>query len=122
MEDDVFGPLQGFEGAENQILPALAENLDRNIVGNPVLLDQAPTEVEFDLGGGGKADFDLLEPDPHQHVEELELLFHAHGNREGLIAVAKIDAAPDRGGVDGLGGPLAIRKIDLRKGPVFGNG
>jgi hypothetical protein len=66
-------------------------------VGMRLLLDQAAREVEFDLGGRGEADLDLLEADAHEQLEELDLLLDAHRLGEGLVAVAQVDAAPDRG-------------------------
>jgi len=59
-------------------LAALTENLDRNVVRDPLLLDEATAEIEFDLGGAGETDFDFLEPDPDEHLEVFELLLDAH--------------------------------------------
>jgi hypothetical protein len=44
----------------------------------------------------GKADLDFLEADFHEQLEILEFLLDAHGLGEGLVAVAEIDAAPER--------------------------
>ena len=117
-----FAPLQRLEGAGDQVLAALAEDLDRDVVRDPVLLDQAPGEIELDLGGRREADLDLLEADPHQHLEELDLLLDAHRLGEGLVAVAKVDAAPDRGAGEGPVGPLAVGQGDGREGDVLGDG
>ena len=86
----------------------MAQDLDRDILGDAVLFDQAATEIELDLGGGRKADLDLFEANTQEHVEILELLFDAHGLGEGLIAIAEIDAAPDRSLGERAVGPLAI--------------
>ena len=86
----------------------MAEDLDRDTVGDAVLVDEAPDEVELDLRSRGETDLDFLEPDFYEHLEIFEFLLDAHGLSEGLIAVAEIDAAPH--GCLGLraAGPLAI--------------
>ena len=88
MEDDVARPAEGFHGARDQVFPALTQHLDRDIIGNPVFVDQTADEVEFDLGSGRKSDFDLLEADPDEHVEVLDFLIDIHRDGERLIAVA----------------------------------
>jgi hypothetical protein len=101
--------VQRFEGSGDQVFPALAEDLDGDIAGDPVFLDQAAGEIKFDLGGGGKSDLDLLESDPDQKVKKLQLFLDAHRLGEGLISVPEVDAAPDRGSLDCSVGPLSIR-------------
>jgi len=101
---------------------ALAQDLDRDVAGDPVLLDQAPREVELDLGGRGEPDLDLLEANPHEQLKELDLLLDAHRLGEGLVAVAKVDAAPDRGAAERPAGPLAAGEVDGREGRVLGDG
>ena len=44
--------------------------------------------------GGREADFDLLEANFDQHLEEFQLFLEAHGDDKGLIAVAQVHAAP----------------------------
>src|SRR5690606_5056189 len=85
VEDDVLRALERFAGADNHVLPALAKDLDGDIIGNAVFLDQAAAEIELDLRRGRETDFDLLEADLHQHVEELELLGHVHRLGQGLV-------------------------------------
>src|SRR5690606_19687923 len=122
VEDDVLGAVQGLKRAGDQVLAALAEDLDGDVVRDAVFLNEAAAEIELDLRGGREADLDFLEADGDQHREVFELFLDVHGLGEGLVAVAKIDAAPDRGAFVHAVGPLAIREIYRGKGAVFGGG
>jgi hypothetical protein len=53
--------LHALVGALDQLLAALHEHLDGDVVGDAVLLDQLAHEVEVGLAGRGEADLDLLE-------------------------------------------------------------
>ena len=108
MEDDVLGAAHRLEGAGDQVLAALAQDLDRDVVRNAILVNEAPGEVELDLRGRREADLDLLEANFDEHLEVLELLFDAHRLGEGLVAIPQIDAAPGRCAIDALGGPFAV--------------
>ena len=119
MEDGVLRAAHRLDAARDQLLAALAENLDRDIIGDAFLLDEAAAEIEFDLRRTGETDLDFLETDADEHVEILEFFLDAHGLGEGLVAVAEIDAAPDGRVGEGAVGPLALRQIHRRKGPVF---
>ena len=44
-----------------EVLAALAEHLDGDVVRDALLLDEFAREVEFGLAGRGEADLDLLE-------------------------------------------------------------
>ena len=121
VENDVPRPAQRLQRADDEILAALAEDLDRDIMRDQILLDETAAKIEFDLRSGWEADFDFLETDADEHFEIFELFLHAHGLRERLVAVAKIYATPNGSGAQSAVRPLAVRKIDLRKGPVFGD-
>ena len=121
MEDRVFSPFQRVKAADDEFLATLAKNLDGDIGGDAVFIDEAAAKIEFDLGGGREADFDFFKADAHEHFEVLEFLFNVHGLCEGLIAVAEIDAAPSGGVREGAVGPLAMRQVDGRKLSVFGD-
>ena len=108
VEHDLAGTGQGIERARDQVLAALAEDLDGDVGGNALFVDQATTEIEFRLRGGGKADLDFLKADLHEQVEELEFLGDGHGLGESLVAIAKINTAPRGGAFEGAVGPLAI--------------
>src|SRR5665213_1426652 len=89
-------PDHRFVGTSDEVLAALREDLDRDVLGYQIVVDDVSHEVEIGLGGGRKSDLDLLE----SHFEELDehrvLAFQVHRIDESLIAVAKIDAAPPR--------------------------
>ena len=122
MENDVLRACQGFQRAKDEILAALAEDLNRDIVWDPVLLDETAAKIKFDLRGRRKTDFDFFESDTDKHVEVFDFFVHAHRLSERLIAVAQIHATPDRSGGKGPVRPLTARKINLGKGLVFGDG
>jgi hypothetical protein len=122
VEDDVLRAAQGFERARDQVLTALAEDLDCDVGRDAVFLNEAAAEIELDLGSGGETDLDLLKADFHQEVEVLEFLLDAHGLSEGLVAIAEIDAAPDGRVGERAARPLAVGQIDRRERPVLGNG
>ena len=100
----------------------MAEDLNRDIVWDSVLLDEAAAKIKLDLRRRRKTNFDFLESDTDKHVEVFDFFIHAHGLSERLIAVAQIPAAPDRSGGKSPVRPLAVRKINLGKGLVFGDG
>ncbi len=122
MENDVPRAAQRLERARDQILAALAEDLQAHIIRHEPVLDEPAAKIELDLRSRRESDFDLLETDPHEHLEILELLLDAHRLGQRLVAVAKIHAAPDRGMVENAVRPTAVGQIDLRKGPVFRDG
>ena len=45
VHDDTPGPLDGLEGALDEVLPRLHQHLHRDVLGDAVLLDEAPQEV-----------------------------------------------------------------------------
>ena len=122
VENDAARSAQGLKRAEDQILAALAEDLNRDIRRDQALLDETAAEIEFDLRGGGKSNFDFLEADADEHLEILEFFLHAHGLSKRLVTVAEVHAAPYGSGSQKAVGPLAVGKIDLWKRPVFGDG
>jgi len=121
MEDDVFRALHGFARAGDQLLPALAKDLDGNVIGDSVLVDQAADEIELDLRSRRKADFNFFETDLDEHIEVFDFLFDIHGLGEGLITIAEINTAPNRSLGQHAAGPLAVGQIDRWERSVFGN-
>ena len=73
MHDGVAGAGNGLVGPLDQLGATLHQHLDRHVVGDAVLFDDLADEVEVRLRGGRKTDLDLLEPHPHQRLEELSL-------------------------------------------------
>jgi hypothetical protein len=103
----------------DQLVPRLGEDLDRDVVGDAVLLDQLPDEVEIGLAGRRETYFDLLVAHPDQQVEHLQLAFRRHRVDQGLVAVAQVDAAPQRRLGDRLVRPGPVRQRDRRERPVL---
>jgi hypothetical protein len=93
--------------------------LQAHIVRNEAVLNEASAEIELDLRGGGKPDFDLFETDPHKHFKILDFFFHAHRLGECLIAIAEIHAAPLRGVSEDAPWPLSVGEVNHGKWPVF---
>ncbi len=96
VDDRAGRALDGFEGAADDVVTALGQHLNRNVLGDHVLFDQGTQELVLGLTCGWKADFDFLEADSDEHLEELQLLLKAHRNDQSLIAVSQIDTAPGR--------------------------
>ena len=96
VDDRAGRTLDGLEGAADDVVAALGQHLHGHVVGDHILLDEGAQELVLGLAGGREADLDLLEADPDQHLEELQLLFQTHGHDQRLIAVAQVHAAPCR--------------------------
>ena len=96
VDDRVAGALQALVGALDQLGAALREHLDGDVVGDEVLLDELPDEVEVGLAGRREADLDLLEAHLHDGVEHPALAGRVHRVDERLVAVAEVDRAPQR--------------------------
>ena len=122
VDDDLLGALDRLERALDEFRAALGQNLDRDAVGDRAALDDRADEIEVGLRGGGKGDLDLLEPHADKESEHAVLAVDAHRLDERLVAVAKIDRAPDRGLVDDPRRPLAVGQDDWRIGAVFLDG
>ena len=104
MHHGAIGADQGLERALDQLLPALDQHLDLDVVGDHPLFDDETLEVEVGLGGRREANLDLLEADVDQGVEQGQLALRVHRVDEGLVAVAQVDAGPA-----GRPGELAVR-------------
>jgi hypothetical protein len=103
---------QRLEGAVDQVLPALGQHLDRDVLGDQVLLDQLPDEVVVGLAGRGEADLDLLVAHLHQELEHPPLALRRHRVDQRLVAVAQVHRAPARRRLDVPGRPGAVRQVD----------
>src|SRR5690606_41770042 len=99
--------LERLEGALDELVARLGEDLDGDVLRDQVLLDQQPAEIEVGLRGGRETDLDFLEADLAQGSEHPQLALGVHGLDQRLVAVTQVDAAPDRRVVDGVGRPLA---------------
>ena len=121
MDDDLLRAFHRLERTLDQFRAALGQHLDGDVVRNRAGLDDRADEVEIGLRGGGKGDLDLLEPHVGQEPEHAVLALDAHRLDQRLIAVAKVDRAPDRRLVDDSRGPLPVRQDNGRVGAVLLN-
>ena len=122
VHDRLLGAADRLVGALDQLLAGLGQHLDRDVVGDQVLLDELPDEVEVGLAGRREADLDLLVAHAHQQVEHPPLALGAHRVDQGLVAVAQVDGAPARGLGHALGRPGAVRQVDRGAGLCWGMG
>jgi len=100
-------PRDGIECSSDQLGARLRQHLDGDILGHEIALDQLTHEIEIRLRSGGKANFDLLEAELDQKIEHTALALGTHGFDECLVAVAQIDATPDRCPLDRTRRPSA---------------
>ena len=119
VEDHMLGPVNGLEGAADEVLSGLYQHLDGHIVGDVSPLDQGADELVLRLGGGGEPHLDLLDADVHQGVKQLQLLPDVHGVNEGLVAVPQIHRAPDGGRFQLPVGPGAAGHLEGDEGDVL---
>ena len=110
MHDHVLRALAGLEGAADEVLAALDEHLDRDIVGDGAVADDLADEVVIGLRGGRESDLDLLVSHAHEQLEHAALACGVHRIDERLIPVAQVDSAPERCAVDDDIGPGAVRQ------------
>ena len=108
MKNDVLSAAERLATADNEILAALAKNLERDVVRDAFLINEAAAKIEFDLRGRRETDFDFLEADFHEQLEVLEFLRDAHGLGERLVTVAEIHAAPHRRAGERAARPLPV--------------
>jgi hypothetical protein len=121
MHDRALGALDGLEGALDQLVARLGQDLDGYVVGDQAFLDDLADEIEIGLRGGREPDLDLLEAEAAQELEHALFALDAHRLDEGLVAVAQIDRAPDRRLVEDAAGPLAVGQGDGREGAILGD-
>src|SRR5690606_17932437 len=84
-----------FDRAGNQVFARLRQNDDGDVVGDAFFVNQLADEIKVRLRGRGKADFDFLETDLDQLLEEAELALDAHRLDQRLVAIAQVGAHPD---------------------------
>ncbi len=112
VDDGLLGADQRLVGARDEVLAGLRQDLDGDVAGDAVRLDQSTDEVEVRLARGGEADLDLLVAEPDEQVEHPHLALDVHRVDERLVAVPQIHRAPARGGLDTPVGPGAVRELD----------
>ena len=119
MEDHILRSLHGLKGLADQVRAGLDQHLDGDIVRDVVAVDERPEKLIFRLGSGGEAHFDLLHPDIHQGVEELQLFLHIHRINQGLVSIPQVHGAPDGRVGDLTVGPCAMLHLDGYKGDIL---
>src|SRR4051812_378343 len=122
MKNRMARAAQRLQRPRDQVLPALAEDLDGDAGRNTFFFDEPTAKIELDLRSGRKADLDFLEADLHQQVEVLEFFIDTHRLRERLVAVPEVDGAPDGRMGERAVGPLSVWQVDGRKRTVLQNG
>ena len=114
-----LAPTERFHRALDQILARLHQHLEPDVVRHALFLDQPAVEGEFRVRRRRKSDLDFLEADPHERLEQLQLLRNVHRHGQRLVAIAQIHAAPARRVGEYAVGPLPVRQMYRRKRTVF---
>src|ERR1700720_4062432 len=96
------------EGASDQILAGLRQNLDGDVLWNAIFVNETADKIEISAGSRGETHLDFFKSHGPKRIKESSATPRAHLLDERLIAVAKIDAAPDRGPSDCCAGPAPI--------------
>jgi hypothetical protein len=121
VDDRLVRAFERFEGAGDQLRPALHQHLQGNILRHAALLDAPAGEVEVGLRCGGETDLDFLEAHVEQQLEHAGLAVMAHRVDQRLVAVAQVHRTPDRRLGDHLAGPGAVRR-NCERGDVLIHG
>ena len=114
VHDRARDALERDERAIDQVLPALHEDDDRDVVRDQLLVDERAHEVEVGLRGGREPDLDLLEPELDQQPEQAALAVDVHRVDQRLVPVAEVDGDPLRRSLEPAVGPGAVRQLDGR--------
>ena len=105
-------PAMRLVGALDQLVAALGQHLDGDVVGDQVFLDQLAHEVEVGLARRREPDLDLLEAHRHEGLEHAPLALRVHRVDERLVAVAEVDRAPPGRLGELLVGPGAVGQLE----------
>ena len=119
MNDRATRAAQRVERAADQLVARLRQHLDRHVVGNQVLLDQLPDEIEIRLRRRRKRHFDFLEADVDELAEHPQFPRRVHRLDQRLVAVAQIRRQPQRRPRDRARGPRTVGKVDRLERSVF---
>ena len=111
MENDIFNALNRFKGLIHQMLTALAQHLNLDIVRNQFFLYQRPEKIILQLGSRWETDFDFLKTEFQKQVKIFQFFFHDHRVDQRLITIPKVYTAPDRRLLDLFFRPCTFRKI-----------
>jgi hypothetical protein len=123
VDDGILGAGDGLDGALDQVGAAGGQDLDGHVVGDGAGgVDQAAGKVKVGLRGGGEGDFNFLEANLAQHLEEAPFLLSVHWRGIALVAIAQTGLQPPRGLFNRLGGPLAVGEVEGGERSVFFRG
>lgn len=118
VHDGAGEAFDGVDGPVDQVLPRRGEHGDRDVVGHRAALGEVAYEVEVGPAGGRVTDLDLLEAHGDEEIEEAALARGVHGLGQRLVAVPQIDGDPERGPLEPVRGPGAVRQG--QRHPVLG--
>ena len=113
VHDDVLRALAGLEGAADEVLARLDQDLDGDVVRDEIPVDDLAHEVEVRLRGRREAHLNFLVSHLDQELEHAQLALRAHRVDQRLVAVAQVHRAPLRRMGRLLVGPRAIREGDV---------
>ena len=88
MDNCLLAAFYGFHRLLDDVRPGLRQDLDRNAVGDQVVVDQMAAEIKISLGSRGETYLDLLEAYLAQEGKELNLLVERHGDFQRLVPVS----------------------------------
>ena len=112
VDDDAACATHRGDRALDQVGARLGQHHRRDVVRDQIVFDQVADHVEVDLRRGRKAEFDFLEADAHEFVEQAQLLRLVHRVEQGLVAVAQVGRQPDRRRADAARRPLPVGQVD----------
>ena len=119
VNNNILRTAYSLKGFANQLLACLHQHLHRYVVRNMTALNKRAQNFVLRFGGRGKAHFDFLEAAINQRMEKFELLRNAHRCHQRLIAIAQVNAAPNRCFGNSFFRPLAVLQDDRIKGNIF---
>mmetsp|Transcript_95247 Transcript_95247/g.226840 ORF Transcript_95247/g.226840 Transcript_95247/m.226840 type:complete len:333 (-) Transcript_95247:214-1212(-) len=96
MNHHVLRAFHPFDGAEDQGLPALGQDLNPAIIWDKALFNDVANEVEVRLAGSWKAHLNLLVAQLQQVQKQPQLLLMVHRVDQRLVAIAQVNRAPAR--------------------------
>lgn len=123
VENDFVGIADGLKSALDELLArgrkdlncistgehrGKGTDLQPDVLGELLLLNQASNEPEFGLGRRGEARLNLLEAALEEELEEDGLLLDGHWIHERLVPVAQVGRGPTGRLGDALVGPLTV--------------
>ena len=96
MDNRIFDAFQCIKCLSDNVFARLRQNLYRNVIRDEIIVDKAAEELILCLRSCRETDFDFLKAHFDEHLVKFEFFIKAHRNDERLIAIAKVDAAPNR--------------------------